>query len=136
MYQYAFFLFPLVQLLTVFHDRNAATLVPHLVLAVTVNGFIWSIFGLTLQDWFVAGPNIAATIVGAIQLVCIVVFGRRTSQSGDRPRPNKRSSSAGSTSRRRRGDGYQSINTEDEEEQQQQDDDDDAPGPAGSSSRA
>lgn len=137
-YQYAFFLFPLIQLLTVFYERNAGILVPHLVIAVTVNGVIWSIFGLTLQDWFVAGPNIAASIVGAVQIICIIVFGRSTKKSGAsgknrRNRGNKR---------RRRGDGYQPVNTEEGAQQQGDSDDDEEDeeggrnAAAGSSSRA
>lgn len=75
-YQYAFFLFPLLQLKRVVSTRSAVSLVPPLILAVTVNGALWSLYGLALHDAFIAGPNIAAFIVGAVQLVCIAFFGR------------------------------------------------------------
>ncbi|CAO1614810.1 unnamed protein product [Parajaminaea phylloscopi] len=103
-YQYLFFSFPLSQVRTIVVNRDASPLVPLLVFAVTVNGALWSGYGIAIGNYFIAGPNVVATLVGVMQVVCIAIFGRKEAESLDR-------SDRGSTSSGNSAGEYRRVRT-------------------------
>lgn len=110
-YQYLFFAFPLSQIRTIFVKRDASALVPLLVFAVTINGALWSGYGIAIGNYFIAGPNFIASLVGVAQILCIALFGRKEADSIENG-----GSCSGSGSSRGRGEfaaGYGRLRTED-----------------------
>lgn len=75
---------------------------PLLVTSVTVNGAIWSVYGAAINDWFIAGPNVAATMVGVAQLLLLARFGRAEAKKLER----KQQQQAEQREQQESGDGY------------------------------
>lgn len=68
----------------IFRNRDASPLVPLLVFAVTINGALWAGYGVAIGNYFIAGPNFVATLVGVLQIVCITFFGRKEAEETER----------------------------------------------------
>lgn len=113
-YQYLFFLFPLAQLRTIIMSKDASVLVPLLVTSVTINGGLWSVYGAAIGDWFIAGPNVAATMVGVAQLLLLARYGRSAAKKLERKQQQQAAREAGDG--QQSGGGYR----DDEEDEGQQ----------------
>jgi solute carrier family 50 protein (sugar transporter) len=73
-----FYAAPLSTLAKVLRSRDSSAFILPLAITSALNGFTWSSFGLYSKDPFVYGPNMVGFINGSIQIVCCILFPRKT----------------------------------------------------------
>lgn len=71
---------PLSTLWSVIKQRNAASIYPPLSMLNTLNGALWTTYGLAVKDMFVWAPNFIGACLGCIQLLFCLLFPRKTKQ--------------------------------------------------------
>lgn len=68
---------PLTTLVRVVKERNSVYFYLPLTVTCLLNGLLWSIYGFVMNDFFVAGPNLAGVFLSLIQILCCVIFPKR-----------------------------------------------------------
>lgn len=74
----AFFLSPLSTIFQVFRTKDSSTLILSLGIMFTINGVVWTSYGLALDDVFIFGPHIFAIFIGILQVFCCFKYPRIT----------------------------------------------------------
>jgi len=72
---------PLVMILTVCRDKSVSALPFDMSLLVFINGFLWILFGILVQnDEAIYIPSILGLISGLLQIVCHMLYGNPIAQ--------------------------------------------------------
>ncbi|KAJ3225514.1 hypothetical protein HK099_006652 [Clydaea vesicula] len=72
--QLLFFASPFTVIFKVIKTRNSASIHAPLCITTIMCSGSWAIYGLIIGDWFVAGPSMASTTMGILQLICRIIF--------------------------------------------------------------
>ena len=70
----AFYTAPLSAFVQVIKTRNAGLFHGPLAIASLVNSVLWAIYGVAINDYFIAGPNGLGVVTALLQVVFILVF--------------------------------------------------------------
>eukprot|EP00958_Prasinococcus_capsulatus_P004438 scaffold412_cov388-Prasinococcus_capsulatus_cf.AAC.12 len=73
---------PLSTIVAVLKTRSSASLQLILCVANTVNGGLWTVYGLATSDAFIWGPNSAGAFLGCAQIALIFIFPSRSQGKG------------------------------------------------------
>jgi solute carrier family 50 (sugar transporter) len=71
-----FYSSPLSTMAHIVKTKTAASVHLGLAIATLINGILWAVYGLVVNDWFVSGPNILGAIFAIIQLLLVRIYGR------------------------------------------------------------
>lgn len=82
--QILFFASPIALIRQIIQSRDSSSVYIPLAIATIVNCVLWSVYGIVLGgflvnigDYFLAGPNMAATLLGLVQIGLVGVFPRK-----------------------------------------------------------
>ena len=65
---------PLSTMFEVFRTRDSKSMHFPLVLCNCLNGVCWTSYGIALDDWWIAAPNLFGSMLSLVQLCMIIVF--------------------------------------------------------------
>ncbi|KAG1666014.1 hypothetical protein FOA52_010924 [Chlamydomonas sp. UWO 241] len=72
-----YYLIPLSSVLHIIRTRDASSIYLPLGVAAMVNGTMWTIYGLAIGNPIIAGPNAFGALVGLIQVLLRLFYGRK-----------------------------------------------------------
>ncbi|TPX34026.1 hypothetical protein SmJEL517_g03172 [Synchytrium microbalum] len=72
---------PLSNVVNVIKERNASSIDVFLAVSLLVSSLFWTVYGIAIRDWFITASNAVGTTTGAIQVLCLIVFGSKPEPS-------------------------------------------------------
>jgi uncharacterized protein with PQ loop repeat len=72
-----FYFSPLTVFYNVIKSRNSIFLHPGLSISSFINAVVWTIYGIVIADWMLAGPNAVGVVLSFIQILLLVLYPRR-----------------------------------------------------------
>jgi len=68
---------PLSTFAHIIRTKDSSSLTAPLSVCAFINGVVWTAYGFLIRDIFVYLPNVCATVLGAIQLVLLLIYPRK-----------------------------------------------------------